>query len=351
VTRSGSEPTPPAARIARVVLDSAPAHLEGPLDYLIPPGEPVHLGSRVEAVLAGRRMLGLVVDVVPGSDLDPARLRPLRRSLGAFAWVRSDELDVLRWAAARFAAPLGDVVRHALPRRGVDVERIAAREGWLPPDGPVDPARTAAGRDRTPTASDVPPAWAAYGADGAELHAAAREGEGSWLWRPLPGEDVAERLGELVTACLAGGRDALVIVPDPSSPTAAAVLAAVAAAGVEAVDLRGGPTPRAAYRAWLRCRAGRVRVAVGERGAAFLPLARLGLAVVLDEASPVHKERRSPRHHVREVLLERARRAGAVGLAVGAVPSAAATALVAAGRVRVVGGAAPSARAPRHRCR
>jgi len=127
------------------------------------------------------------------------------------------------------------------------------------------------------------------------------------------------------------------------------VLAAVAAAGAEAVDVRGGPGARAAHRAWLRCRAGIARVAVGERTAAFLPLARLGLAVVLDEASPVHKERRSPRHHVREVVLERARRAGAVGLAVGAVPSAAAQALVASGRLRTV--AAPAAEVARRRPR
>jgi primosomal protein N' (replication factor Y) len=55
---------------------------------------------------------------------------------------------------------------------------------------------------------------------------------------------------------------------------------------------------------------------------AFWPVAALGLTVVSDEANPALKERRSPRHHAREVLLERARRAGACGVAVTTVPSA-----------------------------
>jgi primosomal protein N' (replication factor Y) len=342
VTRSAPEPTASATRIARVVVDGAPAHLAEPLDYLIPDGLDLHPGTRVEVPFAGRRSRGLVVGLGAGSELAPGRLRAVHRPLGAFAWVRDDELDVLRWAADRFAAPLADVVRHALPDRVVDVERAAARAGWLPPEGPVvAPPPRAAG-----PAPDVPEGWRAYGAEGVGLHAAAHAGGGTRLWRPLPGEDVAVRLAELVAACLAGGRDALVVVPDPASPTADAVIAAAAAADVEVVDVRGGPDRRAAYRAWLRCRAGVVRVAVGERAAAFLPLAHLGLAVVLDEASPVHKERRSPRHHVREVVLERARRAGAVGLAIGTVPSATAQGLVAAGRLALVA-AAPDAVASR----
>ncbi len=334
MTRSAPDATSPATRIARVVVEGAPAHLAEPLDYLIPDGVGVHVGSRVEVPFAGRRSRGLVVALSDRSGVAPERLRPLRRTLGGFAWVSEDELALLRWAGERFAAPLADVVRHALPDRVVDVERAAARDGWLPPDGPVPTAHP----HPVLPAAPVPEGWTAYGAEGRELHAAAHAGAGTRMWRPLPGEDVAARLAELVAACLAGGRDVLLIVPDPASPTADAVLAAASA--VETVDLRTGHEGRAAHRAWLRCRAGRVRLAVGGRAAAFLPLPRLGLAVVLDEASPVHKELRSPRHNVREVVLERARRSGAVGLAVGTVASAVAEGLVRDGRLRVVSGSA-----------
>ena len=330
----GSATAAPASsigpRIAQVVLDAAPLHLEGPLDYLIPEGVGCTVGQRVELTLRGRKGKGLVVGVTVSSEVPTSRLRPITRTLGEHRWVRDDELEVLWWAAERFAAPLGDVVRMALPSRVIDVERIATREGWFP----ADPATVAALREPLEDVSpDVPPGWEAYGGAGAALHEASHGGAGSFLWRPLPGEDIAARLVELARGCLAGGRDVLLIVPDPSSPTADVLLAGL---DVPAVDVRGGPKDRALYRAWLRCRTGGVRLAVGERGATFLPLERLGLAIVLDEASPVHKERRSPRHHAREVILERARRAGAVGLAIATVPSAIARGLVADGRVTPV---------------
>jgi primosomal protein N' (replication factor Y) (superfamily II helicase) len=358
-----------ARPIAKVVLDAAPLHLDGPLDYLIPDGLTCGVGQRVEVTLRGRRSKGLVVGVAGSSDVPLAKLRPIARTLGEHTWVRPDELELLRWAAARFGAPLGDVVRAALPSRVIDVERIATKDGWFPartstslgPDDPsssIETAETVAGEageagevDEADEEHHDDVGWQPYGRTGAALCAAVRGGAGSFLWRPLPGEDIAARLVELARGCLAGGRDVLLIVPDPGSPTADAVLGSLASLDVEAVDVRGGPSDRSSYRAWLRCRVGAVRVAVGERGAAFLPMARLGLAIVLDEASPVHKERRSPRHHVREVLLERARRAGGVGLAVGTVPSAVAWSLVADGRLTPVVGDRVSEEARRPRVR
>jgi primosomal protein N' (replication factor Y) len=309
-----SEVPPTRPRVARVVVEVEPFHLDRPFDYLVPDDVEVTAGQRVQVVFAGRSVRGLVVDTGDASEVAPERLRPLQRVLGDHVWVRPHELETLSWAADRFGAPLADVVRHALPARIVDVERRAAEAGWFPPGRGRRPAS-----DPAPDPTALARAWGPYGSAGAQLLASVSEGRGSFLWRPLPGEDVAARVAELVQACLAGDRDALVLVPDAASPVADAVLAA---AGDLAVDLRAGPSPRRQYRAWLEARCGVARVVVGERGAAWTPLERLGLAVVLDEANPAYKERRSPRHHAREVVLERARRAGGVGLAVGTVPSA-----------------------------
>ncbi len=325
---------PGPVRIARVVVEVEPIHLDRPFDYLIPEDVEVVAGMRVLVSFAGRRVRGLVVEVTDATDVEPSRLRPLQRPLGEHVWVRSDELGLLRWAADRFGAPLADVVRHALPDRTVDVERRAAEAGWFPPGTARRPSS-----DPAPPVDEVAAAWQVYGDQGRQLLAAVAEGHGSYLWRPLPGEDLAERVAELVQVTLAGGRDAVVIVPDPASPTADSV---VRAAGDLAVDLRGGPSKRRTYKAWLEARCGQARVVVGQLGAAFVPVERLGLAVVLDEANPALKARSSPRHHVREVLLERSRRAGAVGLAVGTVPSAVAWRLL---RERRVGAVVPFAEA------
>jgi primosomal protein N' (replication factor Y) (superfamily II helicase) len=316
------------APIARVHVEVEPLHLDRPFDYLVPAEHHVSVGSRVEVLFAGRRTRGLVVEVADSSEVDPARLRPIRRVLGEHVWVRPDELGAMRWLADRTGAPLADVLRHALPRRVIAVERAAAEAGWYPPGAGRRPTS-----DPPPEASRLDEAWAGYGADGTDLRAAVADGTGSFLWRPLPGEDLAARVGELVQLCLAGDRDALVVVPDPSSPAADGV---VAAASDLVVDLRGDHKERGLYRRWLEARTGRARVVVGLRGASLWPLERLGLAVVLDEANPALKERRSPRHHAREVVLERARRAGGVGLLVGTVPSAPAWRLLRERRVRPV---------------
>jgi primosomal protein N' (replication factor Y) (superfamily II helicase) len=329
-SRAGTDddPAPPPLRVARVVVEVEPLHLDRPFDYRIPDDLDLVVGQRVQVVFAGRMVRGLVLEVTDRTEVEADRLLPVRRALGEHAWVREDELGLLRWAAGRFGAPLADVVRHALPSRTVEVERAATAAGWFPPGAGRRPSS-----DPAPDLATLDTAWEPYGDPGRGLRDAVAGGQGSFLWRPLPGEDIAARLAELAQLCLAGDRDVLLVVPDPASPVADAV---VSAAGDLAVDLRGGPSPRVQYRRWLEARCGVARVVVGERGAVWFPLDRLGLAVVLDEASPVHKERRSPRHHAREVVLERARRAGGVGLAVGTVPSAVAWRLLRERRLTAV---------------
>jgi primosomal protein N' (replication factor Y) len=153
-------------------------------------------------------------------------------------------------------------------------------------------------------------------------------------------------IGDLVLRCLAAGRDALVVVPDPASDIPDAMLSIAGKAGA---DLRGARSDRARYRAFLRGRTGHARVVVGERGAVFAPLRELGLVVVDDEANPAYKERRSPRHHARDVALGRGRFAGATTVLVSALPSAAVWRLLERGDVTAIEPSRPDvrSRAPR----
>ncbi|HEX9766017.1 MAG TPA: hypothetical protein VGA36_04580 [Nitriliruptorales bacterium] len=308
---------------ARVVVDLEPRHLDRTFDYRV--GDDVRptirVGSRVEVVFAGRRRFGLVADLGTTTDLDQARVRPLRRVLGEHAWASPDDLDLFRWAAARWASPLAHVVRHALPKRVVAVEAAAARAGWYP--GEDAPGRRAA---REAVLPESLAGWDPYG--GATLLTELAAGRPSlhWWW-PTADEEVPSRIVELVLAVQAGGRGVLLVTPGPRS-----VMADAVAAATGAVDVREAKD-RALYRAWLEARHGRAGVVIGERGVAFWPVERLGLVIVEEEASAAHKEQRSPRHHVREVALERARRAGAIGLLTGSVPSAGLRALLKTGRV------------------
>lgn len=301
-------------RYARVLVDVEPDHLDRLFDYLVPDDleHPLRVGSRVEVVFAGRKVRGVVEELADQTNVDPARLRPLRRVLGPHAWLTPDELAIAHWAGQRFAAPAAHVLAHALPSRVIAAERSATEAGWFPP-----------GRAPRPEVGAVEEpdedAWEVYGSAGQRLLEAAAEGDGAFYWRPAPGEDLGARLVELAGRTLAGGRDVLVVVPSPRSTAADALAEAFADV---TVDLRGQPKQRRTYTAWLRSRTGQARVVIGEVGAAFWPLDRPGLFVVMEESNPALKARRSPYHHVREVALERARRADGCAVLVGLVPSA-----------------------------
>ena len=302
---------------ARVIVDVAPAHLDRPFDYRIPEGMSVAVGQRVRVVFAGRRRMAWVVGTAATSSAAEDKIRELSAVDGDLAWFDDDDLALYRWVAQRYAGTVSDVLRHALPPRVAAVEREGVGElpAW--------------------STDAAPFAWDDYDTGRLLEDVADPQGAGAYWVRLLPGEDAGALVGDLVARCLAVGRTALILGADPGSD---APERALAVAGRHGVDLRG-ESQRRRYRAFLRCRDGHARVAVGERSAIFAPLRDLGLIVVDDEANPAYKERRSPRHHARDVALARARMAGATCVLLGDVPSANLVGLLRNGHVRAVAGA------------
>ncbi|MPZ87430.1 MAG: hypothetical protein GEU81_05015 [Nitriliruptorales bacterium] len=343
------------ARIAQVVVEVAPAHLDRPFDYTIPEGMTARVGQRVRVSFAGRARPAWVVGLATASGTDPTRLRPLDAVDGPWDWFDAEDLRLYRWVATRYGSTLTAVLRHAIPPRVAAVDREASQwpqpESWRPADRPPCPQR----------------AWRPYGASRL-LKAVAAGGHDAgpppaFWWRALPGDDRPAMVADLVARCLAAGRTALVLSADPEAAVARLALRTAGSLGADLRVSEGGagsgggdrrgpggePAARARYRAVLRCRTGHARVAVGGRSAVFTPLRDLGLVLVDDEANPAYKERRSPRHHVREVALARARFAGAAAVLTGDLPSAALWRLLRAGHVAVIaaGRATERERAPR----
>ncbi|CAN5880498.1 primosomal protein N' [soil metagenome] len=264
-----------------------------------------------------------MLDVADHTATDATRVRELAAVQGDQLWFDADDLRLYRWVAHRYAATLADVLRHALPQRVAAVEREPGVEPGAvaePPTGGSGPVETGSH-------------WGPY-AVSALLRATGGSGPAGAFWlRPLPGEDTVALVADLLALCAASGRSALVLAPDPASPLLPAALEIAGSAGA---DLRPGVSDRDRYRAFLRCRSGRARVAAGERGAVFAPLRELGLVVVADEANPAYKERRAPRHHARDVALARARMAGATTVVLGDLPGARLQRLLADGHVSAV---------------
>ncbi len=251
----------------------------------------------------GRAVRGWVL----GSTGDvPERIARVRRQVSPVRFFDPAMLELLRWMSERYVAPLATMIGRAVPPRVASEEEEMLVSGALEPrDGRRLAASAPAGGLGAPAQLDPAtvgrPVLGGY-RDGPELLEALRGGSGTFVLRPAP-VDETDLAVECVRTALAGGRNAIVVVPeaDPLPATAAAVADAF---GEDVVLFLGGDK-RERYRMWLRIAHGGCRVVVGTRPAVFVPLRDVGLVYVHREGHAQQREERSPRFHVRDVARTR----------------------------------------------
>jgi primosomal protein N' (replication factor Y) len=217
-----------------------------------------------------------VVAVEPGAAPGTENLEPLAALLDPVPAMTPAMLELARWAASETASAWGEVLFRALPP--------GLRSGAPPALAALPPARLP-GRAELVTGQDR-------------------------------GDRVERRIGE----ALASGGGVLVLAPEIELARGWAARLATRL-GAPATLVTSAASPRERWAAWWACRQGQARLAVGTRAAAWLPLAPLALAVVLDEEDPAHKAPDAPRWHARDLVLERVRREGSAGLLASPAPS------------------------------
>ncbi|MFE7509039.1 primosomal protein N' [Promicromonospora sp. NPDC057488] len=385
--------------VARVVLDLQPGHLDHPYDYLVPVtmDADAQPGVRIKARFGRQDVGGYVVARQETSDHD-GRLVPLRRVVSGEQVLTPQVLALCRAVADRYAGTLADVLRLALPPRHARVEKEggaqdesraekvggaeAETESAETKSAETESAAAESAGTEPAAAGDSPlavpdsSAWAPYRGGEAYLRRIHAGEAPRAVWSALPGVGVdraggatdasagasadaaavtphwAAAVAQAVRACIAGGRGALVVVPDARD--AERVVAALEGAGIGADDVvrllaDDGPAPR--YRAFLRALRGDARVVVGTRAAMFAPVADLGLVVLWGDGEETLAEPHAPYPHARDVLALRAEREDAAFLLGSPGRTVQAQALLASGWAREL--AAPRdvvrARAPRVR--
>ena len=322
--------------VARVAVDVALAHLDRAFDYLVPAelscdAQP---GVRVRVRFSGRLVDGYLLERRADSQHD--RLANLERVVSPEVVLTAEVARLTRAVADHWGGSRSDVLRLAIPPRHAQTERAAV------------PVPRGAG-----PLGDPPPAagWTPYGT-GAALLTALRTGRAPRaVWTALPGEDWPARLAEAAAGCAAGGRGALIVVPDRRDLARVDTALRARLGPDRHVALSADLGPGARYRRWLQVSRGQVRVVVGTRAAAYAPVADLGLVAIWDDGDDLYAEPRAPYAHTRDVLVLRAHLAGAAALLGATHRSVEAAQLVATGWARSVTGgrAALRAAAPRVR--
>jgi primosomal protein N' (replication factor Y) len=236
-------------RIARVVPDLATFAVDDGFAYAVPEGLDVGVGAIVRVPLGGRRIRGYVVSISEGP---PEGLKEVLAVSGDLPVFDGDLLEVLRWAAVHYVAPLATLLAKAAP-----------------PNLPRAPLH----RDGDPAGGDVP----------------TRVRTRYWLG-PGPWDT---RIGDAVAGVVTAGGSALVMAPSLAEVRLLAEGLGTRFPGRVRVASSGLGNAEVT-RVWSEAATLPGLVVVATRDAALWPIAGLGLAVVVGEGRRGLKDRATP---------------------------------------------------------
>jgi len=359
--------------ILQVALDTP---LRRVFDYL-PPNvsssaewAPPQPGVRVQVPFGRRRLIGILIAVVPESPIAASKLRPAVAILDQEPVFDAVTFELLRWAAEYYHHPIGEVFAAALPaslRAGQaarsnpeywSVTRAGRAELGRPSSlrGPQQRALLAwLGQADRRQSDEIPEAFKT-----AQLRALAARGWIEALPRaavtpavmPAPSEvvltdaqshvvaQIVASLGRFeahllygvtgsgktevylraIAAVVAQGDQALVLVPEIAlTPQLVERFKRRFSKGVAV--LHSGLTGVARRDAWRAAHGGEARIVIGTRSAVFTSLPRLGLIIVDEEHDASYKQHEGFRYSARDLAVLRAQRAAVPIILGSATPS------------------------------
>jgi primosomal protein N' (replication factor Y) len=315
LTRVGASPGAPRGSVARVMIDSSLPQLDRLFDYAIPPTMAADAvpGVRVRVPLrsVGRVADGFIVEVTAAGDF-AGTLSELEAVVSPMRVLAPEVWLLARTVADRAAGSASDMVRLAVPKRQVRVEKA-----WL---ARAEPG-AADGDDGEATGPGPGPVRAAPvpGFDTARIDLALATGGRlavdavPRVVQVAPGRWVghwATTMAAAASRAMAAGGSAILAVPDyrDQEQLVTALLALLPPDRIVHLDARQ-PNPDR-YRALLACLGGEPLAIVGNRSVVYAPASRLGLIALWDEGDPLHNEPLSPYVHTRDAALVRQEQQG-----------------------------------------
>ena len=267
--------------------------------YDIP--EILELPARVKVPFRNREVQGFVVGFQEDKPAN-LELRSVADILDSEPLVRPDVFELCRWISRYYMAPLGEVLKGALPPAITrkHVERFEAVElPELDVRHPVD-------------LTD----------DQARAFKQIIEGDGfkTVLLHGVTGSGKTEIYLRVVEHYLRIGRTALILAPEIGL-TPQLRERFTDRFGSRLAILHSSLTRKQRIDEWLRIYRGQAPIVVGTRSALFAPLPNLGVVVVDEEHEGSFKQEEMPRYHARDCAIMRAKMAGGVVVLGSATPS------------------------------
>jgi len=243
-------------------------------------------GSQVIVPFRSRKLRGFVLDLAQDSP------RPGLKEISVLIGepVGESVLNLVRWTSDYYMAPLGEVLKAAVPR---PVGRTRAGRA----DGPETTVEK--GEE---SLSPTPQQRRALDAIGGHLDGAG--GFRVFLLQGVTGSGKTFVYCRAAAEVIKRGGSCLVLVPEISLSTQL-VDRFARVFGDRVVVGHSGLSPSERHMAWTKARSGEAKVLVGARSAVFSPLRDLALIVVDEEHEPSYKQSEIPRYNARDVAVKR----------------------------------------------
>jgi len=367
-------PSPPVPLYVEVAV---PLPIDHSFTYRVPPGmeERAKVGVRVLVPFGPRRTTGLIVARVDGSSLSGREAKPVQAFLDEEPYITSRHLEFLSAAARECLAPVGEMLRAALPRGlprrdapstprtetifrpagggddgtatpkqrqvlaavreageisatelsaripgGADAARRLASKGRLAAEVREKPAELSAGHLPDLSGEIIPTVH--QEAALAKIGVVLASGKfGAFVLHGITGSGKTEVYLRAVEQVRQTGRQAVYLVPEIAlTPQLLGRVASRFGGGVAV--LHSGLTPAERAAQWRKVRSGEVFLCVGARSAVFSPFPSPGLFIVDEEHDAAYKQEDGIRYQARDLALLRGKMEDAVVLLGSATPSA-----------------------------
>ena len=352
-------------QIVRVAL---PVPLAQLFDYTSDDATERDIGRCVRVPFGRGEKSGVIVGLPATTEVEPARLKPVRHIQREVAPLPADWLVLVGFAARYYHAPLGEVIALALPpglRRADAVSdreadplldltdegraalasgrrpsrplallrelhaagvmrRSAARalrcgesvgdalrRGWVAPVNGADPAAAGAGLPEL-TAEQRAAVDAVTGVPA---------GFTPWLLHGVTGSGKTEVYLRLAARALEAGRQVLMLVPEIALTPQLESRVAGRFPAANVVSLHSALAEGARSRGFVQALEGRADIVLGTRLSVFAPLPRLGLILVDEEHDASYKQQEGVRYSARDIAIWRARQRGVPVVLGSATPS------------------------------
>lgn len=292
------------ARIARVELD---VPLQGPFDYRLPDGMMPALGARVVVPWGRTRRVGLVAGLALESDLPPERLRDVEALLDQESLLSGHWWTLVRFAAAYYHRPVGEIALPALPKplRAVPARRARGsaldrwRERWdKMPEAPAQSVPSASSTGPVPLLAQqaaIDALCATRGFATVLLHGVTGSGKTEVYLRWF------EHLLRTPTA------QVLLLVPEIALTPQFVRLVQQRFPSERVAVLHSGLADAERATHWLAAAEGRARLVVGTRLSVLAPLPALAGVVVDEEHDPSYKQHEGAQYSARDLSIVLAR--------------------------------------------